>query len=270
MTRVRSVLTVAALAAAAVPFAAMPAGAVHGTVEVTGLTRAGRLVTFRGDAPGTLLSEVRVTGLADGEKLVAIDRRPANGVLYGVATDGTAARLYAVRGGVATAVGTAFAIGGSLSMDFNPTVDRIRLVSSDGTNLRLHPDTGAVVAVDGPLAYASGPAEVAGVAYTNNDTDPATATTLYDVDSALDRLAIQSPPNAGTLTAVGPLGVDATPDATGFDIHTYVSGGAVRNLAFVSVVDRGRTLFGMVDLATGAVTPFGEIGSRPAVVDVAV
>lgn len=270
MSRVRSTLTACAAAAVAVPLLATQAGAVHGSVTVTGLTRSGRLVTFQGDTPGTLLSETKVTGIAEGFKLVAIDRRPATGVLYGVATDGTTARLYAISAGTATAVGAGFPIGGSVSIDFNPTVDRIRVVSTDGTNLRVHPDTGAVAAVDGTLTYGSGPAQIAGVAYTNNDTDPATATTLYDVDSALDALAVQNPPNAGTLTRVGALGRDAKADATGFDIHTYVAGGAVRNLAFVSLVDGGRSVLGTVDLATGAVTSFGEIGSRPAVVDVAV
>lgn len=270
MTRVRSALSIGAVAAAAVPLLAAPAYAVHGSVEVTGLTRSGRLVTFAGNTPGTIETETKVTGLAAGEKLVAIDVRPATGVLYGIATDGTNARLYRIADGVATAVGAAFAIGGNLSMDFNPTVDRVRLVSTDGTNLRLHPGTGAVVAVDGPLSYGSGVAEIADVAYTNSDNDPATATTLYDVDSARDALAIQSPPNAGTLTAVGPLGVATAPDATGFDVHTYVADGVVRNLAFVSTFSGGRSTLGMVDLATGAVTSFGEIGGRPPVVDIAV
>src|SRR5688500_12259559 len=162
MTRVRAALSACATAAAAavtVPLLAAPAAAVHGSVELAGLTRSGRLVTFRGDAPGTLLSETKVTGLADGEKLVAIDVRPLTGVLYGVASDGAHARLYRVLDGVATAVGAPFAVTGALSMDFNPVVDRVRLVSSDGTNLRLHPDTGAVVATDGRLAYGGAVAE---------------------------------------------------------------------------------------------------------------
>jgi hypothetical protein len=31
-------------------------------------------------------------------------------------------------------------------IDFNPVVDRIRIMSDAGQNLRVHPDTGAVVA----------------------------------------------------------------------------------------------------------------------------
>jgi hypothetical protein len=44
--------------------------------------------------------------------------------------------------------------------------------------------------------------------------DPDTATTLFTLDTTLDQVAIQSPPNAGTL------GVDADADGdAGFDIH---------------------------------------------------
>ena len=41
--------------------------------------------------------------------------------------------------------------GTAFGFDFNPTVDRIRVVSDTGQNLRLNPDTGAVAAVDGAL-----------------------------------------------------------------------------------------------------------------------
>ena len=53
----------------------------------------------------------------------------------------------------------------SLRSNFNPTVDRILVVSNTGQNLRLHPDTGAVVdsnpalegvQTDGKLIYAAG------------------------------------------------------------------------------------------------------------------
>jgi hypothetical protein len=37
------------------------------------------------------------------------------------------------------------------SVDFNPTVDRIRLVTDSGQNLRLHPELGTVVATDGVI-----------------------------------------------------------------------------------------------------------------------
>jgi hypothetical protein len=48
-----------------------------------------------------------------------------------------------------------------------------------------------------------------GAAYTNNDAAPnggATATTLFDVDTSLDQVVIQSPPGNGILVATGKLG----------------------------------------------------------------
>ena len=59
---------------------------------------------------------------------------------------------------------------------------------------------------------------VSAVAYTNPDTDPMTGTTLYDIDSALDVLTTQAPPNNGRLNTVGSLGIDVREQA-GFDIR---------------------------------------------------
>ena len=96
--------------------------------------------------------------------------------------------------GAATALGTApfspALSGSAFGFDFNPTVDRIRIVSDTGQNLRAHPDTGAVVAVDGSLRYAitdvaaGHDPDVVGAAYTNPDIDPATGTTLFDLDAS--------------------------------------------------------------------------------------
>ena len=75
-------------------------------------------------------------------------------------------------------------------------------------------DTGELQ-VDGRLAYADGDANAGGPAsgvaagYTNNFAD-AEETELYVIDSGLDVLALQEPPNDGVLNTVGPLGVDAT------------------------------------------------------------
>ena len=91
---------------------------------------------------------VAITGLQSGEKILAIDFRPASGQLYGVSNQ---SRMYIINQntGVAVAVSaTPFtpAISGTqVGFDFNPTVDRIRLVTNTGQNLRLHPETGAVV-----------------------------------------------------------------------------------------------------------------------------
>lgn len=250
------------LAAAMTSLALAPsAQAVHEKLHVTGLTASDRLVTFHADTVGGIEDEVAVTGL-NGDDLVAIDYRPNGGGLYGVATGTDGARLYRIdrTSGVATRVGTTtYAIAGAVSIDFNPVVDRIRVVSSDGTNLRVHPDTGALAATDKPLAYAASDVNagqtpsVGGVAYTNSDTDPTTGTELFDVDAAVDSLALQSPPNDGTLTTRGSLPSAIKAGKTGFDIYTRDSG-AKQNWAFVSTFAKGTTTIYEISTATGAKT----------------
>ena len=267
-------------AAACVVALATPASAAHGALTVTGLTANDRLVTFAASDPGTILSTVKITGLAEGDDVAAIDFRATTGGLYAVVTsDRDGARLFVVdpATGAATRVGTTtLPISGSVSIDFNPTVDLLRVVSDDGTNLRVSPVTGAVTAVDGDLVYGTGEQPGIGdVAYTNNDTNAATGTMLFDVDAALDQLALQNPPNAGTLTRVGALGQPTKAQATGFDVYTRTSTGT--NWAFVSLFDKGRTTFYEIDLATGrpitvtAPVPGSgkDIATRPHVTDIA-
>jgi len=197
---------------------------------------------------------VWLRGLGEHEAIVGLDVRPATGVLY-AATD--ADRIYTIDLDArrATPVGSAFApslLGEFAGFDFNPAVDRIRLTSDANENLRLVPDTAALAAVDGPLAYAATDASagidpsVVGSAYTNPDTDPATPTTLYGIEAATDALVVQNPPNAGTLNTVGKLGVDAR-YTVGFDIAPGNTGWAVMR-------PRGERRTGLyrIDLATGA------------------
>jgi len=239
------------------------------------ITTSNRLLKFSSNRPGRILSERRVTGLQHGEMLLGIDFRPFNGKLYGL---GSSSRLYVIE----TATGVATAVGGqpfspglqgkAFGFDFNPTVDRIRVVSNSGQNLRLHPDLGTVVdfdantpgiQTDGPLAYTSTDANagkapiVVGAAYTNPDNDPNTGTTLYDLDAALDLLTIQNPPNNGTLNTVGALGLNFD-KLVGFDIApsgiAYATRQGAENLRLVSV-----------NLVTGAVTLMGTIETRKAI-----
>ena len=104
--------------------------------------------------------------------------------------------------------------GTSFGVDFNPTVDRIRIVSDADQNLRVNPNNGVTI-IDGNLN--PGNPNVAGAGYTNTFFGASTTTTLYVLDSSIDDLLIQNPPNSGVLTSVGDLGVDFN-DLVGFDI----------------------------------------------------
>jgi Domain of unknown function (DUF4394) len=193
--------------------------------EVYALTPANQLLGFKASNAKRIRSQIDVTGLQSGESLVGVDFRPATGRLYGV---GSTSRVYVID----PVTGTAVAIGAApftpaldgteFGVDFNPQVDRLRVVSNTGQNLRIHPDTGAVASNDTRLAFASNDRNagrtpsVVGAAYTNNFPGT-TSTVLNDIDSQLDVLATQAPPNDGTLNTIGNLGVD-TGDLVGFDI----------------------------------------------------
>src|SRR5436190_16574390 len=180
-----------------------------------GLASTGNLVSFDNATPGTITS-VAVTGLQAGETLLGIDRRPANGLLYGL---GSTNRVYTINTttGAAIQVGSAGAFtlsGTAFGFDFNPVPDRIRVVSTDTTNFRLNPNDGTLTGTDTPLAYAAGDSgagitpRVVGSAYTNNF-DGAAVTTLFGIDSNRDVLVMQGgpngtpSPNGGVLTTIG-------------------------------------------------------------------
>ena len=237
--------------------------------RVFAVTTGGELVSFNASAPGTILTRAAITNLNAGERLAAIDFRPANNFLYGL---GTSSQLYLVdpRSGAASRVGAPLATalaGNEFGFDFNPTVDRIRVVSDAGQNLRLHPDTGAIAAVDGPLAFATTdanagrPPRVVGAAYTNPDTNPATGTTLFVIDAGLDIGATQDPPNAGTLNTFMPLGADAG-DVLGFDI------GLTRALIVVAPLSSSPSV--LFDVANGARRNLGAIGNGETVRGIAI
>lgn len=198
----------------------------------------------------TVTGTMAVTG---AEGLLGIDVRPADGMLYGLTTDGRIVTLDTTTG-AATEVSTlaqTLADGVTAVVDFNPVANRLRVIGSDGTNLRINVDDGAVT-VDGALAFAAtdammgmAPAVVAG-AYTNSTMGPAPeATQLFDID-AMGNLLLQAPPNDGVLNTVGALGLDSF-EAIAFDIVT--------NVGWLVVGDEAYT----VNLETAEIAPAGTI-----------
>jgi hypothetical protein len=219
-----------------------------------GVTTANQLVSFNTARPNTLLSTVAITGLQAGENVIGIDFRPATGQLYAL---GSTSRLYRINvaTGAVTQIGAAGAFtlsGTEFGFDFNPTVDRIRVVSNTGQNLRLNPNDGTLSATDTPLN--PGMPSVTAAAYTNSFAGT-TATTLYDIDSGNDTLYIQNPPNNGTLVPVGALGVNAT-DTNGFDI----AAGSNAALAALQVNGETASKLFSINLSTGAASFIAPIG----------
>nr|WP_254721901.1 DUF4394 domain-containing protein [Kovacikia minuta] len=144
----------------------------------------------------------------------------------------------------------------NFGVDFNPTVDRIRVVSDAGQNLRINPDTGAIVdadlttdgvQIDGNLNGDT--TSITATAYTNKFAG-ATATTQYGINSDTDELFIQRPPNMGTQIRVGALGVDFRA-TNGFNIVT-------ENGVNTAYAATGSSLY-TIDLTTGAASLLGTV-----------
>jgi hypothetical protein len=209
--------------------------------------------------------------VAPDTTLVGIDFRVQDGKLYGVGNGGG---VYTIDTRSAAAVKvsqlTVALSGASFGVDFNPAADRLRIVSDTGQNLRHNVNAGGVTLVDTALNYAAGVTAtgITGIAYTNNDLDANTGTTLFDIDTSLNQVALQSPPNAGSLVATGKLTIDAD-SPVGFDIYTTLRNGvAVDNSAYASLVVGGVTGFYRVSLLTGKATLIDTFSDR--VVDIAI
>lgn len=221
-------------------------------VNFFAITADDKLLFFNGKNTSVAQRSLTITGMQSAEHLLGIDFRPNTGQLFAV---GSTSRLYTINitTGVATAVGTnSFSptiTGTVVGFNFNPTVDRIRLVTATGQNLRLNPETGAVAAIDGAINGAAG-ASVTAVAYTQNRAG-ATSTVLFDIDVVNNKLYRQDPPNAGTLIEVGSLGVDAEA-AKGFDISPDSA------YAIAALTVAGQAALYTIDLKSGNASMTGD------------
>jgi hypothetical protein len=222
----------------------------------------GSLVRFDTAAPGAVTTVGSLSGATT--VLDGLDFRPADGAMYGFrASDSTIYRVDPATG-ITTFVSTAatpVTAGAVVGIDFNPAADRLRVVSSADDNLRIVVPTGATPG-DTKLSYATSDVNagrnpnVIDAAYTNNDTNPATGTTLYYIDNVLDILVRTSNPNGGILDTVGALGVDAD-DFLGFDI--FSNNGL--DTAFASLRVGGVQGLYTIDLATGSAALVGALGA---------
>lgn len=240
--------------------------------DLWAITTSNRLIGFNESNPAQPRRILSIAGLQGGEELLGIDFRPADGRLYALGSSG---RIYTLntRTGFASFVCRLSASGSGLSgtdfgVDFNPVPDRLRIVSDAEQNLRVNVAAGSggvcsAVENDSNLTPAGA---VVAAAYTNSLAGAA-STTLYGIDALSDTLVrigadpatggacpgATGNPNCGVVTAIGPLGVDAS-GLAGFDIDA-VSGDA---LAALNVAGESR-LF-RVNLASGASTNLGQIG----------
>ena len=175
------------------------------------VTANNQLLRFGGTTPGTIAATVAITGLPANETIIGADFRPANGRLYALGNSGRLFTIDPSSGAAAQSGSAALSLTGTtFGVDFNPVPDRLRVVSDGDQNLRINVDT-AEATVDGTLKYAPGDRNananptVAAAGYTNSVAG-AQSTALFVIDSALDVLARQDPPNDGVLNTIGALG----------------------------------------------------------------
>lgn len=216
--------------------------------------------------------KMKVTGtvaLAGNASIVGMDVRPSDGKLYGLTPQGAVVVIDAKSGKweKKADLSEKLPAGATFSVDFNPVADRMRVLSSTGTSLRINVEDGKTI-VDGALKYADGDAnkgkqpKVLAGAYSNSFAGTK-ETALYDLDAANGTYLRQAPPNDGILNTLGSLSLKLG-DAVAFDIASDGKGG---NTGWLLV---GGALYSL-DIANGSTKMVGKIaGLTGKVTDIAV
>ena len=243
-------------------------------LDAVGLTADRKLVSFSVDKPWVARSYTSVKGLQGDQMLIGIDYRVQDGKLYGVGDRGGVYTIKPASGATTKVSQLTVALDGTtFGVDFNPAADRLRVVSDTGQNLRHDVNPAGTTIADTTLTYPPATAAAKGItaaAYTNNDLDMGTGTTLYDIDTALDQVAIQAPANAGQLSVIGKLGVDADEHA-GFDIYSSLRNGKADDaMGYAVLKTGGRTGLYEISLFTGQATKIGTLPNSWKVTDLAV
>ena len=247
---------------------------------VYGLDTLNRLVAFGSLSPAVVSLPKNISGLQAGEVLLDIDFRPNGGKLYALSS---ANRIYTVD--LSTAAATAvrndplevvLTAGQRAAIDFNPARDLLRIVNEAGQNLRVNPDTGAVVdgdpAVDGiqpdkPLVPPTQVVvQVAAVAYTDNKAG-ATTTTLYGLDLFGGRLVLIGSLNGNPSPNGGQVSFVANPFSTNlFNDPRILAGFDISGANGTALVSLSRSIpaesssFFSIDLSNGQLTAIGTLG----------
>lgn len=188
--------------------------------------------------------------------IVDIDFRGSNGQLYGIAANGNSFSVNTSSATLTSLFSPNPSFSGSVtSLDFNPAVDRMRILVGGNTNFRMVPDgiTGTAAGTvvngatgDGSFATPAG-VSILGLGYTN-PTGGAT-TDLYSIGSNGFLYIHSVGPQFNTMTALG-TGLGFTIDSPiGFDI-------ASNGLGYLSHGDD----FYSVNLASGSATFVGSFG----------
>jgi hypothetical protein len=171
--------------------------------------------------------------------------------------------------------------GTAFDIDFDPVLDRLRVVSDADQNLRVNPVNGQVI-TDNPLGYGASDTNfganpnIVAAGYSNSFVG-ATSTTLFNIDSNLDVFTQQDPPNNGLLRTFGSMTDPAngfatvnTTELTGLDVRG--SDNAIF-ASFTAVGDTTSKLSLIVPSCFGcgaSATTIGTIGGGELIRDIAI
>ncbi len=230
------------------------------------------LVQFAPD--GTGFTGVDLSG--DAESLDTITYRPETGQLYGYSQDSDSFFLIdPMTGATSLVFESSIDVDTDIvGLDFNPTLDAVRLVSVAGDNIVYDPNGGTVTRVtdifydEGYSSELVGP-NVIGNAYTNQVPEAEAdvlGTTQYVLDSQTDTLGILGN-NNGDIDRVGALTMMSSGEEIdfasvgGFDIFTSPDG---ENIAYALLTTVNGTAFYEIDLGLAVAsmisTVSGEFG----------
>ena len=198
---------------------------------------------------------------------MGIDYRPATGELIGLGDQGG---VYAVSDFNAQATKKSQLsvplAGTSFGVDFNPTVDRLRVISDTGQNLRVKVDTGVTNVDTAAVVHGRD-----GCRLHEQRRRPehrrrrcSTSTPRSTRSSSSRR------PTRGMLAASGKLGVDASP-AIGFDVYSAIRNGTTVNVrAFASLTVGGSASLYRINLLQGRAGLVGAFSASNQVTGIAV
>jgi hypothetical protein len=225
------------------------------------VTSSNRILSFSSSTPGTTTA-VSVTGLQAGENIIGMDIRPADGMLYALTN---AARIYTINTttGAASQRATLSADptdtsapytglqGATYGVDFNSVVDRLRVVSNTGQNLRINVDLGTVITdptlVTGTQATPSSVSNIGAVSYTQAFSSACrTSASLLDTTNGVFYTGNLL---TGQLQNVASLGVTPNSTLSGYQVATDNNG---NDTAFALLRVNGTYNLYSVNLTTGA------------------
>jgi hypothetical protein len=231
-----------------------------------GLTPTNELVHLMAGPPVVEGAMVPITGLRDGENVIAIDKSPSSGDLFGVTNQNVLYRIDKTTG-LATAVsGLTFdpiITGDFVGMDVNPQDNLIRVITNTGQILKISPVTGGVTGVESVLGLGNA-TRINSVAYM-----PVVGTTarpaLYEIDQSTNALYRQT--TFGSLQLVGTTGFTFEGEG-GFEITSSYYAFAAQygysrtggSISFEDITQPANRLF-KIDLRTGKASSLGK--TRP-------